>query len=269
MYLTAALVPCGAQASSAQAGSAQAGSAQAPTLITAHNFLGWRQKESNGRVCGNGWLSRDSGCGLGNEGKSPAWQVMSRCGHNTHWRACTSLLAGWGCLRIQEHSCGRQTLSHPSQRILSPTHSPCQLPFTSHSGGLCSLGHKRRKWLGHPCPGSKCLRTCGDRVVKVEGWNSGLGLTCSLQEDTQRGRMPSLAPVASRKGYWIHYTERKNEVHKRSKSMDNSVSRLGLECMWVPGFSDRMSPLATRLYPERALTFGKHRCTGRGRAGRQ
>lgn len=61
------------------------------------------------------------------------------------------------------------TLSHPSQGILSPTYSPCQLPFTSHSGGLCSLGHKRRKWLGHPCPGSKCLRTCGDQVVKVEG----------------------------------------------------------------------------------------------------
>lgn len=56
MYLTAATFPCGAQT---------------PSLITAHKFLGWRQEESIGRMCENGWLSGDSGCGLGNQGRSP------------------------------------------------------------------------------------------------------------------------------------------------------------------------------------------------------
>lgn len=44
-HLTAASLPCGAQA---------------PSLITAHNFLCWRQEESIGRVGGNGQLARES-----------------------------------------------------------------------------------------------------------------------------------------------------------------------------------------------------------------
>lgn len=41
--------------------------------------------------------------------------------------------------------------------------------LTSHSGGLCSLGHMRHTWLGHPCPGSRYLRICGDQVDRTWG----------------------------------------------------------------------------------------------------
>lgn len=41
--------------------------------------------------------------------------------------------------------------------------------LTSHSGGLCSLGHMRHTWLGHPCPGSRYLRIWGDQVDRTWG----------------------------------------------------------------------------------------------------
>lgn len=204
MYLTAASLACGAQA---------------PSLITAHNFLVWRQKESIGRVGGK-WGRWG--------GRSPAQQVRTWSQYSL---VGLHFPPGWmGLPSYPGAQLWETTLSHPSRGILSPTYSSRQLPFTSHSGGLCSLGHKRHKWLGHLCPRSKCLRTCGGQVVRAE-LRAGLDMLAP-QEGTQRGKIhlwPLWPHSNCRKGYGSIIQEGKNEVHKRSKSMDNSVSKLELE----------------------------------------
>lgn len=66
MYLTSAGLFGGSQAASLISGAQAAlfiGGAQAASFIAAHNFLGWGQEESIGRVGGYGWLSRDLGVG--------------------------------------------------------------------------------------------------------------------------------------------------------------------------------------------------------------
>lgn len=57
----------------------------------------------------------------------------------------------------------------PRQDILFPTCQPRQLLFTFHSDGRYSLGHRHHRWLGRLCPGSKCLRICGDQMGRIEG----------------------------------------------------------------------------------------------------
>ena len=53
--------------------------------------------------------------------------------------------------------------------------SPHRLSLTSHSGGPCSLGHMHHTWLGHPCPGSRYLRTCGYQVDRTWGRAAMMG----------------------------------------------------------------------------------------------
>lgn len=99
-------------------------------------------------------------------------------GCDTHWWACTSRLAGWGCPHIRGHNWGREQVVsgifiYPQSTTCFPQPPPTSI--TSHSGGLCSLGHMRHTWLGHPCPGSRYLRICGDQVDRTWGRAAAMG----------------------------------------------------------------------------------------------
>lgn len=168
-YLTAAGLPRGPRAAS---------------LVAAHNLLVWKHKVGVSKAGGNGidpvWPDRwqkgmapqgswgwGQAPGLGSGGQPG--EVPGDGGCDTHWWACTSRRAGWGCPHTQGHSWWREGGSsaalpcpHPGQ-IASP--GPRWLSLTSHSGGLCSLGHMHHTWLDHPCPGSRCLRICGYQVA--------------------------------------------------------------------------------------------------------
>ena len=122
-YLTAAGLPRGPQAAS---------------LITACKLLVWRRKAGVGRVEGN-----DTDIVWADEGRSGAapqgsWGLHwapelepggqqtggpGEGGWDTHWWACTSHPAGWGCPHIRGHSWGRERVV--SGTFMSPLGTAC------------------------------------------------------------------------------------------------------------------------------------------------
>lgn len=106
------------------------------------SWSGGRRKAWAGWVAPQGfWVWARKG------GRSPGRQVMTGSDGNTHWRAYTSRLAGWGCLHIQGHSWGRRhshtpawasclRLPAPVSSRLPLTPAACVTRGTSVAGGL-------------------------------------------------------------------------------------------------------------------------------------